>query len=45
MMSLFVDVTDRPAPALDFWEPIVIPRAEIEAEADRLSQLDPPVSG
>jgi gentisate 1,2-dioxygenase len=45
MMSLFVDVTDRPAPSLDFWEPIVISRAEIEAETDRLRQLDPPASG
>jgi gentisate 1,2-dioxygenase len=42
MMSLFVDITDRPvASSLDFWEPVIIKRAEIEAEAARLGQLDP----
>jgi gentisate 1,2-dioxygenase len=46
MMSTFIDVTDRPAPsALDFWEPIVISRADIEAEVSRLSQLEPPANG
>jgi gentisate 1,2-dioxygenase len=46
MMSVFIDVTDCPAPsALDFWEPIIISRADIEAEIARLSQLKPPANG
>jgi gentisate 1,2-dioxygenase len=45
-MSLFVDVTDRPAPSsLDFWDPVIITRAEIEAEVSRLSRLEPPGNG
>lgn len=45
-MSLFVDVTDRAAPAsLDFWDPVLITRAEIDAEVDRLSQAPRPKNG
>lgn len=45
-MSLFVDVADRPAPsALDFWEPVLISKAEIEAEVAQLSQQKAPANG
>lgn len=44
-MSVFVDVTDRPGPSLDFWEPIIVPRADIEAEVARLCELEPPANG
>lgn len=45
-MSLFVDVSDRPAPSsLDFWDPVLITKAEIDAEVARLRQLPRPANG
>ena len=45
-MSLFVDVTNRPAPSsLQVWDPVLITRAEIEAEVARLSHQTRPQNG
>ncbi|MEZ0353720.1 cupin domain-containing protein [Mycobacterium sp. pR1184] len=45
-MSLFVDVSDRPAPTqLDFWDPVLITKAEIDAEVERLSRQPRPSNG
>lgn len=36
---MFVDITDTPAtPPRDIWEPVVIPKADIDAEVARLSE-------
>lgn len=45
-MTSFADISGAPAPAfLDWWEPVVISRAEIEAEAARLAGLAAPGNG
>jgi gentisate 1,2-dioxygenase len=45
-MSRFVDITGQPRHHdLDWWEPVVIRRAEIEAEAARLAALPAPADG
>lgn len=45
-MSLFVDVSDRSHPdSLDFWDPVLISKAEIDAEIDRLSNIARPANG
>jgi gentisate 1,2-dioxygenase len=43
--TVFTDVTGRPAEGLDFWEPLVIPSEQIDAEVDRLASLEPPANG
>jgi gentisate 1,2-dioxygenase len=43
--SVFHDQTGAPAPELDFWEPVVIPREAIEAEVERLASLERPADG
>ena len=45
-MSFFVDVSGRTAQSSsDSWEPVIIPRAEIDAEAARLGALVAPPGG
>lgn len=45
-MSCFIDVADHVVPsAVDFWEPVVVPRAQIEAEVARLAAGLPPADG
>jgi gentisate 1,2-dioxygenase len=41
----FVDQTGTPAPQLDLWPALVIPKEAIEAEIERLAQLPPPANG
>ncbi len=42
----FVDHTDTPWPQLDdLWDPIVIPKEEIDAEIERLASLPRPANG
>jgi gentisate 1,2-dioxygenase len=40
-----IDATGVPAPAPDFWEPIIITGAEIDAEIERLASVPRPVNG
>lgn len=45
-MTLFVDVSNRPVPTtLDFWDPVLITKAEIDSEISRLSELPTPANG
>jgi gentisate 1,2-dioxygenase len=41
----FMDVTGQPAPGLDLWPSIVIPKEDIDAEIARLAALPPPING
>lgn len=41
----FVDKTGAPAPKLELWPPVVIPKARIEAEVERLADLPAPADG
>ena len=41
----FVDISGRPAPELDAWEPVLFTAADIAAEVERLAGLPPPANG
>jgi gentisate 1,2-dioxygenase len=41
----FVDCSSEAPPAIDLWPALVIRRAEIEAEVERLTRLPPPAHG
>ena len=41
----FMDVTGEPAPGLNLWPSVVIPKEEIDAEIARLTALPPPING
>src|SRR4051794_23581763 len=41
----FVDRTTWTPPDLDLWPSVVIPKADIEAEVERLAALPPPADG
>ena len=41
----FRDQTGEPPQELDLWEPIVIPKEEIDAEIERLASLPAPANG
>jgi gentisate 1,2-dioxygenase len=44
-MHLFHDRTGAAAPPLEYWDPIVIPKADLAAEVDRLAALPAPADG
>lgn len=45
-MTRFADVSGRPAATeLDWWDPVIVRRTEIEAEAARLGELPAPANG
>ena len=41
----FMDVTGQPAPSLNLWPSVVIPKEDIDAEIERLAALPPPING
>jgi gentisate 1,2-dioxygenase len=41
----FIDISGRPAEALDWWEPVVIPGEQLAAEAARLAAGPAPANG
>ena len=43
--AVFLDRTGYKTPALDLWEPVVIPKEDIDAEVGRLADLDRPDNG
>ena len=43
--ALFIDRTGATTPPLALWEPVVIKKAEIDAEIERLASVDRPANG
>ena len=41
----FIDQTGKPATTLDLWPALIIPREDIDAEAERLARLPRPANG